>query len=634
MINYPVTYNKIERFPNDRLNFKQLHSMAFTGQYELVRAKFIELQKEEREFYNDKEILNQVIWGSLQRINKLKAIHNYSAINSETEFLREVLDQFLNYSHNKKSYPRELFQAIIYVSDVLISQSKLEDAANYLNNAVVIGISKFPNLRVDVFNKLSEIFNKKGNINESSKELFKLAKRPYLLTDRNQVPEVFFRLSKNSLKSGNIREYKQFLFIGLKYFYTNVDERKRIFNQLLLTYRNSFLLLLNNEVTLSTKLLFLPHWVHFRLPDFGRIKLGFVNSFSRKILLSIIYLYNYFIKSSNPAFLNNGVQNDYPVLLEKSNQRANVFNSSKKGKTILITRAMGGIGDLLMITPGIHALKKKYPNSEIHLAIPGRYFPLFYENNDVKLIDVESDFFSHYKYSQWNNFTDCPSARDESRRAPKVKRGRIELFAKSLGVRGLRLKLMNEKPRYFITEDEIEFANLFWTELGLADKKVIGVQLKADESYRNYPLMEQLVERISQKFKVLLFDSEKIDGFDFENVIKIDSFSLRKAFALAHRCDVIIAPDSSFVHFAAAFDKPTVAIYGPIDGKVRTKSYPNCTYIDSRKELGCLPCWRNENIPCKLTGMRDSACLESIPITRIINELEIKLSELNNVTSE
>ena len=166
----------------------------------------------------------------------------------------------------------------------------------------------------------------------------------------------------------------------------------------------------------------------------------------------------------------------------------------------------------------------------------------------------------------------------------------------------------------------------------LTNKKVIGVQIRADESYRNYPLMEQLVERISQKYKVLLFNAEKIDGFDFENVIKIDSFSLRKAFALAHKCDVIIAPDSSFVHFAATFDKPTVAIYGPIDGKVRTNSYPNCTYIDSRKSLGCLPCWRNENIPCKLTGMRNSACLDGIPVIEIIQEVENKLRETENDT--
>jgi len=626
------TYTKIEQPALERLSFTQLYSMAYTGQHELVRAEFIELPKDEREYYNDKEILSQVIWGSLQRINQLKAVYNYKTAEAETEFLLEVVEQFLAYSNRKVSYPRELYQAIIYVSEELITQSKLADAAKYLRTAIDIGVNKFPNLRVDVLNKLSGIYSREGFTQESSRELFKLAKHPYLLTDRNQVPEVLYNLSRNSLKSGDIKKYKQFLFIGLKYFYTNRNERRRIFDQLRLTYRNSFLLILNREVSFSTKTIFLLHWLYFKLPNFDRIKLGFINSISRKILLAIIYLYNYFIKSANPLFSPGNKRNDYPVLLDFADHTTKSESVKGKNKNILVTRAMGGIGDLLMMTPGIHALKKKYPGREIHLAIPKRYFPLFYENEDVKLVEIESDFFSHFRYSKWYNFTDCPAARGESRKVPNVKKGRIELFARSLGVRGLKLKFMNEKPRYILTDEEKDFANIFWKELGLTNKKVIGVQLRADESYRNYPLMEQLVERISQKYNVLLFDAEKIDGFDFENVIKIDSFSLRKAFALAHKCDVIVAPDSSFVHFAAAFDKPTVAIYGPIDAKVRTNSYPFCTYVDSRKSLGCLPCWRNENIPCKLTGMRNSACLDGIPVIEIIQEVENKLREMENDT--
>lgn len=630
MINTSITYSKIGKAENKSLSFRQLYLMAYSGQYELVHSKFFGLPVDERELYNDKEILSQVIWGCLQRINQFKNVVNYKSVNEETERLNQVLFQFVSYCRNKKSFPRELFQAILYVSEELIAQQKLEDAAKYLELAVELGINKYPNLRIDAINKLSEIFSKKGSTSEAAAELIKLANFPYLLTDRNQIPEVYYRLSKNSLKSGRIKEYKRFLFIGLKYFYTNEDERRRIFNQLKLTYKNSFLLLLNSEVSFTTKLVYFAHWVHFNLPDFGKIKLGFINKLSRKVLLAFIYFYNYLFNAGNPHFIKRDEQNDFPVLVGSDKNKTDVSKAIKKSKAVLITRAMGGIGDLLMTTPGLHALKKKHPRKELHLAIPKRYFPLFYENRDVKLIDIESDFFSQFNYSKWYNFTDCPAARGESRKAPKVKKGRIELFARALGVRGLRLKLINKMPRYFLTDDEKEFAKIFWQELGLLGNKVIGIQLKADESYRNYPLMEQLVEKISQKYKVLLFDGEKIDGFDFENVIKIDSFSLRKAFALAHKCDVIVAPDSSFVHFAAAFNKPTVAIYGPIDGKVRTKDYPNCTYVDSRKSLGCLPCWRNENIPCKLTGMRASACLEGIPVTNIVEEIEKKLKENNN----
>ena len=287
--------------------------------------------------------------------------------------MREVLNQFLKYAKRNKSYPRELYQSILYVSEELIVQSKLEDAASYLKTAMEIGINKFPDLRVDAINKLSSIYNRKGFVKESSKELAKLAGHPYLLTDRNQVPEVLYNLSRNSLNSGNIKKYKKFLFVGLKYFYTNPGERKRIFNQLRLTYRNSFLLIIKRDVPFSSKFIFFLHWIHYIVPNFGKIKLSFVNSVSRKIFLSVIYLYNYFIRSANPLLAVTDNVKDYSALLNYDNYTT---KSIRKSNTFLITRAMGGIGDLLMMTPGIHALKRKYPRKEIHLAIPKRYFPI------------------------------------------------------------------------------------------------------------------------------------------------------------------------------------------------------------------------------------------------------------------
>ena len=295
---------------------------------------------------------------------------------------------------------------------------------------------------------------------------------------------------------------------------------------------------------------------------------------------------------------------------------------------------MGGIGDLLMMTPGFRELKRKYPKREIHLAIPKRYFPVFENNKDVKLVDIEEEIFSHFSYSKWFNLSDCPAARVESRTSPKVKKSRITLFANGLGLSRFRSLRMNLKPGFYFTENEIDFADEFWKSFGLNGKTVIGVQIHSDERYRDYPHMEKLVKEISSTQTVIVFDSQKIKGYDFENVIKIDSLSLRNAFSLAYKCDVIIGPDSSFIHFAAAFDKPTIALFGPIDGKVRTKHYTNCVYIDLRDQLGCVPCWRNESIPCKLTGMRNSVCMESIRVSQVTNELSKMMERIKNENSK
>lgn len=616
----------IREITQDEFSLKQVSFMAYSGQYELVHSILRKLPVKRRAEFSDKNILSQTIWGSLERIRTLRGIHNDQAIKYEKLFLIEILEQFINYCDYTKIYPKEIFKSILYVSEELIHLSSLNEATKYLKLSFKMGINKFPGLRVDAISKLTFIHSKKGRIKDSTNQLIHLVEHPYFIPDSNQVPEILFRLSKATLKTGDVRLYKKMLFLGLRYFYTDTETRRDFVDQLRLTYSGSFKLFISNQVKIANKLLYLIHLLYYKLPNFHKINFGIINKAATKSLWGIVYLTNY-IKRNEPVRLKiNPNQHSQLAPTNVKNLNLKQLNDSEVKTKILITRVMGGIGDLLMMTPGLHALKKKHPKKEIHLAIPRRYFQIFQNNPDVKLIDIEDDFFSHITYSKWFNFTDCPASRNESRKAPKVKKNRIEIFAKAMGINGISLYSMNYRPRYFISDDENKFADDFFDSMNLNGEQVIGVQLHSDESYRDYPLMESLIETLSKKFKILLFDSNRIDGFNFNNVFKIDSFSLRDAFAIARKCDAIIAPDSSFVHFAAAFEIPTIALFGPIDGKVRTKSYPKCTFIDTRKDLGCLPCWRNEDIPCKLTGMRNSACMDSIPVNTIVIELENLLS--------
>jgi ADP-heptose:LPS heptosyltransferase len=181
---------------------------------------------------------------------------------------------------------------------------------------------------------------------------------------------------------------------------------------------------------------------------------------------------------------------------------------------------------------------------------------------------------------------------------------------------------MEKIPRYFVLPEERVFQLDFWRAHGLEGRRVVGIQLRAEELYRDYPHMRQLVARIAQDHQVLLFDAEKIDGCDEEGVTKVEGLRMREAFALASACDAIIAPDSAFVHLAAAFDIPCVALYGPIDSRTRTWHYPKCRPLDVRATLGCQPCWRNDHIPCKLTNMRSSICMANISPDTILTTLE------------
>ncbi len=599
-----------------------LKYIAYTGQFELVHALIRNASDQFRSTIKDNEVFSQAICGSIKRINELKSVHNYELLKSEKQFLIELLVQFRSFCERTGIFSREYYESVIQSGEILIQINDLSKAYEILNDILHPGVNKFPNLRVDVISKLSLILSRRGNIEKSGEFLKKMIYHPYFITDRNQIPEIFDSFSKTVLQQGDLKLYKSLLFTGLKYFYTNSHPRRRLFDQIIRTYRNIFKLLTSNEVTNFNKITVFIHWCYYKIPDFRKIKLHFINRIFDKVLLASFYILNYLIRRNPITLVNNFQQSTLRLKNFETNSEDITNKFTRTNKRILITRAMGGIGDLLMMTPGIHALKVKHPNKEINLAIPRRYFPIFENNPDVKLVNIEEDFFVHSTFNKWHNFTDCPAARVESRTAPKVKKNRIEIFAKELGVRGIRLLRMYKRPRIFLSDKEQKFANEFWAKRELLHKKVVGVQLHSDESYRDYPHMQSLVEKLSDSYTVIVFDANPINGFDFENVIKVHSLSLRKIFSLIQKCDAIVAPDSSFVHIAAAFNVPTIAVFGPIDGKLRTKDYPNCRFVDVSEELKCLPCWRNRNIPCQLTGLRNSICMESISVNKIISELK------------
>ena len=615
----------VEKSPT---NLDQLMFMAFNGDYTNVYSLMVRIPTEERKKYSNKYILFETITGSVKKLSELKNLHEDLLANEEKKFLIEILDLFISECKRNSNYSRQLFQSILKVTNELIGLSEFNLAIDYLNKAITMGVNKYPELKTEVLFSLADIYNRQGDVSESGKYINQLFNHPYLITDRKSIGELIHNVSQVYLKQGNVDRYKNLLFLGLRYFYTNPDNRRKIYEQIRLTYRRSLKVLINNKISLSNRIIFFIHWMYYRVPNFARIKLQFINKIVSKTLLGFIYLLNYSQKTETlKTYFRSGTESLGPLYLMKDEEYSSRTEKQlSPNKKILITRAMGGIGDLLMMTPGIHALKKKFPKSEINLAIPKRYFPIFEGNDDVKLLDIEGDFFTHLKFNKWYNFTDCPAARKESITAPHVNKSRIDIFSSALNINALSRIRMSKRPRFFLTDEDMRYSSEFWDKFELNKKTVIGIQLHSDETYRDYPLMENLVEKLSKKHTVLIFDNEFIEGFDFENVIKIQKLSIRKVFALAHMCNAIVAPDSSFIHFAAAFDIPTIALFGPIDGKVRTKHYPNCTYMSAKDLFDCIPCWRNESIPCKLTGMRTSECMKKIPVNLIINILEKKLN--------
>jgi ADP-heptose:LPS heptosyltransferase len=594
---------------NRSIEGRELEHLALAGQRDAVYAIFRSLPDDDRRLYANKYILSEVVAEGIDKLRKFPANAAEASAEAEKAFIDDVIDLFIDFSVESSSCSREFYQALLDWADELKRLSLLKESLRCCERAVELGIQTYPDLQARAVLIHASLLGLIGEHRKARDIILNLVQRPYVVPDRNLRATMLYELARLTLLAGDAGEYKRLLFQALRCFHSNDELRGRVSAQIARTYGRWPRVLMDRQLPIMDRLLFFTHRLSAKMAALRWCNAVGISRLCRTLILGWTYVLNYGWREA---------MTEQPTM---HNRRRFVDTRKTSPNRVLLTRAMGGIGDLLMMTPGFHEYKRRNPGIELQLAIPRRYFPLFEGNPDVTLLDIENDRIDFADYRCWFNLTDCPAARVESRSAPRVRLGRIDIFAQALGLSHRIVRKMDKRPRYEVLPIEAEFQKQFWVEHFLGGRRVIGIQLHSDELYRDYPHVRQLIEQLAVEIDVVVFEPDNIQVVRGRSTERVGGLPLRLAFALASGCDAIIAPDSSFVHLAAALDIPCVALYGPIDGTVRTRYYPKCVVVDSRSAFGCLPCWRNESIRCALTGMRVSACMAEIPTDQIIRTL-------------
>lgn len=566
---------------------EHLRDLAFHRHAEHVRVLFETMTPAERARHADPEVLRQVVLGGLARVRALPAGAAVE-LRREREFLESVVQLFVSECRSRSAFPRELFRTLLDWSDELLRASRLTDANDTCNLALTLGVNAFPEIWpwIQLRNARAQMLL--GNLEGAHTTLLETYRRLDRVADRNAVPALLDALGTVSLQTRRAPLFKRLLVDRLRVFHTNGDERRAIVDLMQRAHRGMLRLLASRELSAADKLLWLTFWAC--LGAARHVGWRPVARLLEKCAAGSAYVRQYGLRSRAAG----GSTTAAPAI-----------------EATLVTRAMGGLGDFLMMTPGLRALKTMRARRPVVLAIPRRFFSLFDGNDDVELMDINGDF-DPAAYKEWFNLTDCPAARVESRTAPAVKVNRIELFARWLGITGLRLKTMDRRPRYIVSDAELKWRDQFFADHGLRGAFVVGVQARTDEAYRDVPHMRHIVEALARHASVLVFGSVLPADAGNPGVIQVQQLDLRRSFALASGCDVLVTPDSAFFHLAGALDLPCVGLFGPTDGRVRGQDYPRARILDARRTLACVPCWRNETTSCGLTGLRPSACLGEI----------------------
>ncbi|WP_333994504.1 glycosyltransferase family 9 protein [Burkholderia cepacia] len=553
--------------------------------------------------------------------------HDFSEGNA---FVAEVLGNILFLVEARISFTEEWFKGLERLIDVLTKLNFLPEARTLVAVGMRTGVRKFPRLAQSLSVNAAYLDALAGRVDRACKVALRLIQRPYLLPSRKELPAFCHRLVYILAAGNRLREYRLVLWTGLALRQTSGALRDSFAAQITKTYRGVFrALVLNGDVPFKYRMVILPSYVASLISSVPPLRSIGLHKPFRLLGNALSYLADRFLIKRSELFR---AASEVPDIVDGKRRMSPL--ARLRERRILVTRAMGGIGDLFMMTPGLLAMKKKYPDASVDFAIPKSFHSIFDGLPGIRLLDIDEDPIELHQYKRWINLTDCPAGKVESRQYPNVRQNRIEIFARSMGISKFSLRRTTGfLPYYRVKDDEREWAVEYLRSMNPDGLPVIGVQPFAADSYRNWPHMEKMVETLSQKYCVLVFHHEALEGYQFDNVVKVVE-PLRRSIALASLCERLVVLDSSFLHIAAALKIPTIAVFGAISGRLRTKDYPNIQLLaPSKKEFPCYPCWRHEHKPCHLTNGRESICLRSISVDSVVSGLDKDLSQWHDVPS-
>lgn len=250
---------------------------------------------------------------------------------------------------------------------------------------------------------------------------------------------------------------------------------------------------------------------------------------------------------------------------------------------VLVSRHMGGLGDVICTETAVRAARQKHPDAHITWALDGPYFPLFFDQkhaaDDILWPDPWDIVLSHLVEASdiWYNL-DGPEMRHQLATNYDLTKSRIENWCEYIDCLPDDLC-----PRWHSHETERE-AVISW--LGQADIqpfKYVVVQWASADKRKDYVHTGALVKLLgeSELPVVVVHHGTLPDLGAFEAI----NWPLREMGCLIEMAAVAIGPDSMIHHFAAATKTPSVGLFGPTDPTLYLKHYPLASYLWSTKEL-------------------------------------------------
>jgi len=294
------------------------------------------------------------------------------------------------------------------------------------------------------------------------------------------------------------------------------------------------------------------------------------------------------------------------------------------GKTLFVWRS-GGIGDLMFIRPILMAFKAKYKDVKIMFATREHYHSMVEQwddcIDDLHAVPFDADKTlgaSDYHISYEGLIERCIDAERIDVHDLFAKHSRVEVTDYNC-----KMKCVCQNHFFDIIRNEYAV-----------------VQIGSSSPIRTpfHGTMVKVIDHLTKSIDVIISGSPReqrtIDDLISccerpERIINFAKYtgSIIDAVKLVTGSKLVVAPDSSHVHMAAAQGVPCVGIYGPFPARVRAKHYKNFIGVDPDASECCTHggkgCFTHSHMTCKW----QTKCWNNLSHEKVIDAIDKLIGE-------
>jgi heptosyltransferase-2 len=314
------------------------------------------------------------------------------------------------------------------------------------------------------------------------------------------------------------------------------------------------------------------------------------------------------------------------------------------------------IGDIVLTTPVVRCLRKKFPDAQIHYLTKQAFATIVLRNPYLNKIHVLKDDLNAMIDELKNENFDHVIDLHHNLRTLRIKQtlNNINSFSfNKLNIQkwvfvNLKINVMPEKHivdrymetvksfgvvndglglDYFINDNEVVSQN----DIPISHLHgYIGIVIGAAHNTKKLPVhkLQELCSRINHPI-ILLGGKD-----DHENAIQIATidpvkiynacgkYTLNESADLVRRAKLVVSHDTGLMHIAAAFKKNIISVWGNTVPSFGMYPYHTNHEIFEVKKLWCRPCSKIGYDKCPIGHFK---CMEKISITDIVNSVNVLL---------